>query len=66
MKLDRTLCQPENVEVTPMLIQPYVESGVHGLRIKTPREGKVIAAIRLQDQYLTSKICDNGIEEKSR
>jgi tetratricopeptide (TPR) repeat protein len=54
----------ENLEIPPMLIQPYLENAVwHGLRYQESK-GKLSLHIHLQDQNLVAEIKDNGIGRK--
>ncbi len=53
----------ENIDIPPMLIQPYVENAIwHGLMHKKDKtEGKVELHISRNNGYLHCKIEDNGI-----
>lgn len=53
--------QPYDVELPPMLIQPYLENAVrHGL-MNLDKAGKITVDFRLQKQYLECTITDNGV-----
>ncbi len=52
---------PDNIEIPPLIIQPYVENAIwHGL---LPKEspGKITIDVDYQDPYLIIEIVDNGI-----
>jgi tetratricopeptide (TPR) repeat protein len=54
----------ENIELPPMLIQPYIENAVwHGLRYKEGK-GQLDIHIEKNDQGLKVEITDNGIGRK--
>lgn len=53
--------QPYDVELPPMLIQPYLENAVrHGL-MNLDKAGKITVSFRQQEQYLECTITDNGV-----
>jgi LytS/YehU family sensor histidine kinase len=55
---------PENIEVPPMLIQPYIENAVwHGLRYKETK-GKLLLEMHRQNGSLVVDISDDGIGRK--
>lgn len=58
---------PEEIEVPPLIIQPYVENAIwHGLLHKED-EGQLNIAVRKEDGLLRIDIVDNGIgREKAR
>ncbi|MEZ4893796.1 MAG: histidine kinase [Saprospiraceae bacterium] len=58
---------PENVEIPPMIIQPYVENAIwHGLLHKESG-GHLIIKVGGSEEALTCEIIDNGIgREKAR
>lgn len=52
---------PEEIEIPPMLLQPFVENAVvHGVS-PLPYPGKINIRFHLQDELLTCEIRDNGI-----
>ena len=52
---------PENYEIPPMLIQPYVENAIwHGLNHKKEK-GKVCVNISIKNDVIICTIQDNGI-----
>lgn len=53
-----------NLEVPPMLIQPFIENAVwHGLRYKLEK-GQLEVSVNKMDKYLQVTIKDNGIGRK--
>jgi ligand-binding sensor domain-containing protein len=55
----------QNLEIPPMLIQPYVENAIlHGLKHQTRKRGKLIVHVVLQQEGLQCIIEDNGIGRK--
>lgn len=55
---------PDNVQIPPMLIQPFVENAVwHGLMHKDA-PGKIWIDLRLDQEHLSVKVRDNGIGRK--
>lgn len=55
----------ENIEIPPMLVQPYIENAVwHGLRY-LDEKGELNVLVSLQDNLLTWTITDNGIGRKA-
>lgn len=52
---------PEEIEIPPMLLQPFVENAVvHGVS-PLPYPGKISIRFNLQGEILSCEICDNGI-----
>jgi ligand-binding sensor domain-containing protein len=55
---------PENIEIPPMMIQPFVENAIiHGIKKK---EGKGVIHIRFEvkNELMTCTITDNGVGRK--
>jgi LytS/YehU family sensor histidine kinase len=60
VKIEKNL-DTENLEIPPMLLQPYVENAIwHGLMPKTEK-GAIQVAITRENGYLHCAIEDNGI-----
>lgn len=52
---------PEEIEIPPMLLQPFVENAVvHGVS-PLPYPGKIDIRFSLEDELLTCEIRDNGV-----
>ena len=52
----------EQIEVPPMIFQPYVENAIwHGLKQKEDGKGKIVIKIRRSDGSIITTIEDNGI-----
>ncbi len=64
---NNTTIDYSDIEIPPMLIQPFIENAVwHGLRYKTEK-GHLQVTIKTNDKYLNITIQDNGIgREKSK
>ncbi|MGE0076753.1 MAG: two-component regulator propeller domain-containing protein [Bacteroidales bacterium] len=63
IKLDETI-DPCNVEISPMLIQPFIENAIiHGLATKN-KDMELLLSIKRTDEFLTCTIQDNGIGRK--
>jgi ligand-binding sensor domain-containing protein len=61
LEVDESVRQDE-LQVPPMLIQPYVENGIrHGLRHKKTGKGLITVAIRMLEDALQVIVEDNGI-----
>ena len=61
MEVDESVDRDE-LQIPPMLIQPYVENGIrHGLRHKRTGEGCIMVAIRMLADSLQVIVEDNGI-----
>lgn len=55
----------DNVEIPPMLVQPYIENAVwHGLRY-LEEKGELIVDVKANQDILTWTITDNGIGRKA-
>lgn len=57
---------PQNIELPPMIIQPYVENAIrHGLNHKNDGHGLLIIEFRIEnDQFLRCIVEDNGVGRK--
>lgn len=56
--------ETDEIEIPPMLIQPYIENAVwHGLRYRTSK-GELTVELKAQDTYVEFTISDNGIGRK--
>ena len=54
-----------NIEIPPMLIQPYVENAIwHGLMHNKSQKGKLDISIRQENGLLHCSIEDNGVGRK--
>ncbi len=63
VKIDEAL-DPDEIDIPPMLIQPYVENGIwHGLRHKGGL-GKITLTFAKDNGYLKCIIEDNGVGRK--
>lgn len=61
--LDESL-EPDNIDIPPMLMQPYVENAIwHGLRHKEGK-GTILIELKLEDGFLVCIIEDNGVGRK--
>jgi LytS/YehU family sensor histidine kinase len=56
---------PQNIQIPPMIIQPYVENAVrHGLFHKEDGEGLLLIDISIEGENLKCVIEDNGVGRK--
>lgn len=56
--------ETEEIEIPPMLVQPYIENAVwHGLRYRTSK-GKLTVELKAKDSFVEFIISDNGIGRK--
>jgi LytS/YehU family sensor histidine kinase len=56
--------ETEEIEIPPMLIQPYIENAVwHGLRYRTSK-GMLTVELKAKDSFVEFTITDNGIGRK--
>ena len=61
LEVDESVDRDE-LQIPPMLIQPYVENGIrHGLRHKKTGKGLITVAIRMLEDSLQVIVEDNGI-----
>ena len=52
---------PEEIEIPPMMIQPFVENAVfHGIST-LPRKGKIIVKFEVHKEQLKCTVVDNGV-----
>lgn len=60
LRIDENL-DPENTEIPPMLMQPYVENAIwHGLMHKED-SGTIVIELKQQNDFLLCTIEDNGV-----